>query len=153
MMDKLAEQPSKHRAARVSSTHEVPRDDVGDTMKLVTPRHGVADEERDKVKVWQVNEITARFDDTEDTAESLFSPPTFFEGTIESVETNAISGARVTVHATGFPASLLCDVDAEDVSSLGGLHRGETDFFVGSGARRFLGTVIFNHCKFVNPAS
>jgi uncharacterized Fe-S radical SAM superfamily protein PflX len=48
--------------------------------------------------------------------------------------------------------SLLCDVDDEDVSSLASLHRGEADLFVGSQARKFIGTVMFNHCKFVNPA-
>jgi hypothetical protein len=118
----------------------------------VTPQRELADEQS-RAKVWDVNEITAHFEDNEGTAEGLFAPQTFFEGTIESIETNALSGARVIVDATGIRGSLMCDVEAEDVSGLASLHRGQTAVFVGSSARKFMGLVIFNHCRFVNPAS
>jgi len=152
MMDKLAEQPVRHRTARVSNTHEVPREGVGGMVTPVTPQRGVADE-LSNAKVWEVNQITAHFEDNEVTAESLFSPQTLFQGVIESIETNALSGARVTIDATGFRGSLMCDVEAEDVSGLASLHRGQTAVFSGSGARKFMGLVIFDHCRLVNPAS
>jgi hypothetical protein len=152
MMDRLSEEPVKHRAARTVVAHEVPREGVGGVVSPEAPRRGNADE-LSKAKVWDVNEITSHFEDNEVTAESLFSPQTFFEGMIESIETNALSGARVTVHAIAFRSSLMCDVDVEDVSGLASLHRGQTAVFVGSGARRFVGTVFLHHCKFVNPAS
>jgi len=155
MMDKLSEEPVKHQAARTTRTvvhHEVPREGVGGMVAPKAPRRGNADE-LINAKVWDVNEITTRFEDNEVTAESLFSPQTFFEGMIESIETNAFSGARVTLHAIAFQSSLTCDVDAEDVFGLASLHRGQTAVFVGSGARRFVGTVFLHHCKFVNPAS
>jgi hypothetical protein len=151
MMDKLSEQAVKHRPTQIVSAHEAPREGVGGVMTPVTPQPGLADEQS-KAKIWDVNEITAHFDDNEVTAESLFWPQTFFEGTIDSVETYAISGALLTVRATVSRASLLCNVDPEDMSALAALHRGQTAVFVGSSARR-LGTVFFEHCKFVNPAS
>lgn len=78
MMDKLAEQPVRHRTARVSNIHEVPREGVGGMVMPVTPQRELADEQS-RAKVWDVNEITAHFEDNEVTAEGLFAPQTFFE--------------------------------------------------------------------------